>query len=391
MIPVPAIVCFSHLRWNSVFQRPHHLLTRLARHYPIYFFEEPIATDTDMPYLTITDVAPNIRVCQPHLRTDWGFFAADAAAQYERLLGDLLRRERLTDYIFWFYTPQALHFARDFAPRAIVYDCMDELSHFKFAPAELLDLEAELLRRADVVFTGGPSLYAAKRHRHHNIHLFPSSVDTAHFQRATDDGLPVHPATAAVPAPRLGFYGVIDERIDLALLDGVAAARPDWQFIIVGPVAKIDPADLPQQPNLHYPGPADYRDLPAHLAGWQVALMPFARNEATRFISPTKTLEYMAAGKPIISTSIADVVQPYGHIIAIADSIPDFVAACERALNETEAQRRARLTAYARVLDHTSWDKTVSRMRELLQAAVQPTLALPASLSVDAEAATSAS
>lgn len=391
MTAAPAIVCFSHLRWDSVFQRPHHLLSRLARHYPVYIFEEPVPTASDAPRLVVTKVAPNIHVCQPHLRTHWSFFSGDIAHHYVTLLRELLVREGLEDYVFWYYTPMALHFTRDFSPCATIYDCMDELALFRFAPAELLELEAELLRRTDLVFTGGPSLYAAKRDRHPRVYLFPSSVDAAHFETAAAGTLPTHPLTAAVPTPRLGFYGVIDERIDLALLDGIAAARPDWQFIMVGPVVKIDPADLPRRPNLHYLGQADYHDLPAHLAGWQVTLMPFARNEATKFISPTKTLEYMAAGKPIVSTSITDVAQPYGHIVAIADAAPDFVTACARALDETEEQRRSRLAAYARVLENTSWERTAGRMRELLEAAVHTQSTAPANLTTETRAAARAS
>jgi UDP-galactopyranose mutase len=360
------IVCFSHLRWHSVFQRPHHLLSRLARRHPVLFFEEPILIEGQAPFLTVEDVAPGIRVYRPHLESRWPFFSGDASEVLTTLVAEMLEREGAHEAIFWFYTPMALHAARPFRSVATVYDCMDELSRFKDAPAELLDLEAELLGRADLVFTGGPSLYEAKRHRHPRAHCFPSSVDAAHFERAAVLACPVHPATAALPSPRLGFYGVIDERIDLPLLDALAATRPDWQIVMVGPVTKIDPGSLPRRPNLHYPGPAAYADLPAHLAGWDVALMPFARNEATEFISPTKTLEYMAAGLPIVSTSITDVARPYGHIVAIADTAADFARACERALEEAPAARQERRAGYAAVLRETSWDRTAAAMRALL-------------------------
>jgi UDP-galactopyranose mutase len=365
------------LRWDSVFQRPHHLLSRLARTHPVYLVEEPVAGDAETPSLVVKQVAPNITVCQPRVKTRWGYFASDAAPQYERLVRRLMAQEGLSSYVFWYYTPLALHFTRSFAPCAVVYDCMDELANFRHAPRELRAMEAELMRRADLVFTGGPSLYEARRDRHPSVHLFPSSVDTAHFACAATGAVAPHPRTAELPAPRLGFYGVIDERLDLALLDGLAAARPEWQIVMVGPVAKIDQADLPRHPNLHYFGRADYKELPAHLAGWGVAVMPFALNEATRFISPTKTLEYMAAARPIVSTPIRDVAQSYGQIIAIADDVPSFVAACEQALTEDEIRRRRRLVAYSRVLQRTSWDQTVASMQSLLRQCLRAPAPVP--------------
>jgi UDP-galactopyranose mutase len=386
MNEAPVILCFSHLRWTSVFQRPHHLLSRLACHYPVYVIEEPVPIATEQPFMTTTAAGPNLTVCQPHVRTHWSFFSGDGADQVTGLVRDLLRRQGMDNYVFWYYTPMALHVTRGFAPRAVVYDCMDELSRFRHAPAELADLERELLGQADLVFAGGPSLWAAKRRQRLTVHLFPSSVETDHFAQALTGGVAVDPATAARPSPRLGYYGVIDERLDLSLLDGLAAARPDWQIMMVGPVVKIDAASLPTRPNLHFLGQADYRDLPAHLAGWQVALMPFALNEATEFISPTKTLEYMAAGRPIVSTPITDVAQPYGTMVAIAHDLPSFVNACEQALAEDVIRRRRRLAAYAGVLERTSWDRTAASMQVLLADIVGP----PRSASSQSAAATPA-
>jgi UDP-galactopyranose mutase len=243
---------------------------------------------------------------------------------------------------------------------------MDELSGFAGAPAELRALETELLRRADVVFTGGQSLYEAKRHTHANIHAFPSSVDVEHFAQARR--IASDPEDQApLPRPRLGFFGVIDERMDLELLAGVADARPSWQIVMLGPVVKIDPASLPRRSNIHYLGAKTYQQLPYYIAGWDVALLPFARNEATRYISPTKTPEYLAAGKPVVSTSIRDVIRPYAHkgLARIADTVDGFVDACEAALIEDATARLRDADVFLR---QTSWDGTWARMRRLVDA-----------------------
>jgi UDP-galactopyranose mutase len=246
---------------------------------------------------------------------------------------------------------------------------MDELSAFQGAPAALRSREAALMTRADLMLTGGQTLYEAKRDQHHNVHPFPSSVDVDHFARArriTTD----QPDQAAIPHPRLGFFGVIDERMDLDLLAGVAEARPEWQIVLLGPVVKIDPAILPRHANIHYLGSKKYDELPEYVAGWDVALLPFARNDATRFISPTKTPEYMAAGKPVVSTSIRDVVRPYGQqgLVRIADTVAAFVEACDDAMAEDAASRVTQADAFLR---QTSWDGTWRRISLLMDAALE--------------------
>jgi UDP-galactopyranose mutase len=258
---------------------------------------------------------------------------------------------------------------------------MDELSLFLGAPPELLSREEALLESADVMFTGGPSLYRAKQARHSNVHCFPSSVDAAHF-RAARAGDPSAVAEAedqaGLPRPRLGFFGVIDERLDLALLDHIAQARPEWQIVLVGPVVKIDPDSLPRRPNIHYFGQRSYDELPRYLRGWDVCLLPFAMNDATRFISPTKTLEYMAAELPIVSTPITDVVEPYGDMVYLGATPEEFLAACEAALSSSPDERARRSAQMRRVLAGTSWDVTVSAMETLLAAALAAKAAVPA-------------
>lgn len=367
------LICLSHLRWNFVFQRPQHLMTRYARTRRVYFVEEPIVEDLAQPGVSI-DLHDGVFVVVPRLPRD--YTAAQAVRAQRAILDQVIAANQITRFVLWYYTPQALKFSDHLRPQAIVYDCMDELAAFKDAPAELVTLEAALMKRADVVFTGGQSLYEAKRHLHHNIHALPSSVDVAHFGTARS-GLEDPHDQRRLPRPRLGFFGVLDERLDIELLRGVAEARPAWQLVIIGPVVKIDPASLPRLPNIHYLGPKRYEELPAYLAGWDLALLLFARNAATRFISPTKTPEYLAAGKPVVSTSIRDVVTPYGDrdLVRIADSVDDFVNACANALREVPEPRRVRADVFLR---GTSWDRTWAKTAALVDAVIADRAAVPA-------------
>ncbi|HYC53972.1 MAG TPA: UDP-galactopyranose mutase [Candidatus Binatia bacterium] len=289
----------------------------------------------------------------------------DVQPMLRLLLREMLAEHDIRSYIAWYYTPHAVTFTDELRPLASVYDCMDELANFHGAAADLKKWERELCLRADLVFTGGRSLYEAKKDMHPSVHAFPSAVDVAHFAQARTQGPDPEPQ-AAIPHPRLGFFGVIDERMDLELIDGLAARRPDWHIVLVGPVVKIDPASVPQRDNVHALGGKTYDELPAYLRGWDVAILPFARNEATRFISPTKTPEYMAGAKPVVSTSIRDVVRPYGEmgLARIADDAESFEKAVEAALAEDAGERTRHADAF---LADISWDRTWQAMRDLVQ------------------------
>ncbi|MEO7134161.1 MAG: glycosyltransferase family 1 protein [Vicinamibacterales bacterium] len=364
----PDLICLSHLRWNFVFQRPQHLMSRYAISRRVYFVEEPILDQDATTPTNTMEAHGRLLVVVPHVPA--AFTPAQVMAAQRTLLHQLIATERIQKYVLWYYTPSALRFSEHLSPEAIVYDCMDELSAFKGADRELPALERALFRKADVVFTGGQSLYDAKKHQHHNIHAMPSSVDVDHF-RSARSCIEEPEDQRAIAGPRLGFFGVLDERFDIPLLDGVAAERPDWQFVMLGPVVKIDPADLPRRPNIHYLGSKSYTELPQYISGWDVALLLFARNESTRFISPTKTPEYLAAGKPVVSTSIRDVVNPYGELglVKIADAVPEFVRACELSLADASPARRAKADSFLR---GTSWDRTWSKTALLLKQACTP-------------------
>jgi len=371
----PVIVCFSHLRWDLVFQRPQHIMTRLAASFDVLYWEEPrFDLACEHPRLDRGMVEGSVVRIVPVLPAGLDGPAID------RALATLLQGEmasRSAPLVFWYYTPMMLAFSEAMLPDFTVYDCMDELANFAFAPADIVQREAALMARADLVLCGGRSLYEARRGRHANIHCYPSGVDIAHFAR--DPAITAEPEDQAhLPRPRLGFYGVIDERMDLALLAELAALRPDWSFVMIGPVVKISPDDLPRAANIHWLGGRDYARLPDYAVHWDIALMPFALNASTRFISPTKTPEYMASGLPVVSTAIADVVSSYGGLgsIRIAEDARSFVTACEALLSADSRTRAAWRAEAEACLADKSWDGTVARIsRQLQNGLVAPQIA----------------
>ena len=364
--PFGAVV-FSHLRWNFVFQRPQHLLSRFAKRHDVIFIEEPLFHDDD-PRFVLTETNEGVTVAVPHLRN--GTDQTEIDRVMKSLVKELVTRQKFSNYIAWYYTPMMLEWSEQLDPAITVYDCMDELSAFKNAP-ELLKLrEAELFGLADLVFTGGRSLYNVKREQHEAVYCFPSSIDVEHFARALDPKADAEPEDQkGIARPRVGFFGVIDERTDIELLREMAELRPDLQFVMIGPVVKISEEDLPKANNIHYLGGKSYDELPDYIAGWDVAMMPFALNESTRFISPTKTPEYLAAGRPVVSTPISDVVRPYGEagLVRIAGTAEQFVRAIDEALNEDAAERRAKAEEFLATM---SWDKTYEAMSELIEDAI---------------------
>jgi glycosyltransferase involved in cell wall biosynthesis len=352
------LVCFCHLRWGFVFQRPNHLLSRFSRHQRVFFIEEPIFHDGE-DKLQIENYNENLFVVTPHIKG--GLPEEEVHRRQRKFINNLFTNMNIEKYFSWYYTPMALPFTDHLTPEVVVYDCMDELSAFKFAPPQLTILEKELFKKADVVFTGGQSIYESKKNAHPNIYAFPSSIDKHHFGLARK--IKEDPADQKdIPHPRFGFFGVIDERFDIELIDQVAKAKPEWHFVLLGPVVKIDPATLPKYDNVHYLGGKKYEELPNYIAGWDVAMVAFAMNESTKFISPTKTPEYLAAGKPVISTPIRDVVRPYGDnkLVHIVNNANEFIKAAEKEL--TKKRKASWLKKVDDFLLYNSWDRTWGQM-----------------------------
>jgi glycosyltransferase involved in cell wall biosynthesis len=354
------LICFSHLRWNFVYQRPQHLLSRFAQFMRVFFIEEPVMGASKDHY-KVEQPSVNIWVITPHLQS-----SNDAETRnliLEKIITYAITHFDIQNYIVWYYTPMAHAYTKNLNAAVTVYDCMDELSAFAFAPPELIEMEEELFRKADIVFTGGNYLYESKKNKHHNIHPFPSSIDKKHFMQARR--LKKQPSKNDKPV--IGFFGVVDERMDLNLVEKIASLRPDWTFEIIGPVVKIDPASLPKNENIRYLGNKPYSDLPRCIANWSIAMMPFALNESTKFISPTKTPEYLAAGLPVISTAIRDVVDPYGvnGLVYIIDTPEEFIKAAEHQLGSN------RYDEWLKDVDHflsgNSWDNTWGRMAGIIK------------------------
>ncbi len=357
------MICFSHLRWNFVFQRPQHLLSRFARRQNVFFMEEPLFEDSP-PHIREYTSREDVRVLTPVIPRSKNM---KTLSILKAPTSDYVRKNVNGDFITWYYTPMAHKFTRSLDPAFTVYDCMDELANFLGAPEDMREQERELLLRCDVVFTGGYSLFEAKSALHGRVYPFPSSIDRAHFAQGVNSALPEPPDQASIPGPKAGYFGVIDERFDSSVLSAVAEARPDWSFVILGPVAKISSSALHKRPNIHYLGHKHYDELPEYLAHWDVAMLPFAMNAATRFISPTKVPEYLSAMKPVISTPIRDVYRDYGKegIVFMADSARMFADLLDRAAlqHENEVWRRR----VDKKLFGLSWDMTWTSMAEIME------------------------
>ncbi len=370
----PGIVVFSHLRWNFVWQRPQQFLSRFATSHRILFIEEPIfdLNSGDEGRLELEAVASNIVVAVVHLPEE---------ARNTEFLGETLRkftREAVNSVnlkhefdapLLWYYSPMEASWSLDyFENSGIIYDCMDELSQFKGAPPQLIEQEKRLINRADIIFTGGHELWLKKSKQHPNVHFFGCGVEVDHFGKASLEETSIPEDMSNLAKPVIGWFGVVDERVDYRLLAEMAEKRPDWSFVMVGPVVKVDPADLPQAHNLHWLGGRDYKELPNYCKAFDVCMMAFALNEATEFINPTKALEYLATGKPVISTPVADVVKQYQDTVYIEKDSDGFITRIEHILSQPDAQWRARGIAKA---EQCSWDTTVSKMQALIKEATE--------------------
>lgn len=363
------IACFSHLGWDWVWQRPQHVLSRAARHHPLIYFNEPKVGRPDIPVQLL-------RVAEGHNFSAFDPLFPDrveVVEAVESLYAELVR-QHLTErgwlgaarpLVGWFYTPMPVSLVDLLPFELVVYDMMDELANFNGAPEVLPEREARLFERADLVFAGSPALYDAKKHRHPDMHLFPSGVESVHFSAGRD--LPAPPELLNAPRPVVGFYGVIDERLDVGLLRAAAELRPRWTWAMVGPVLKVDEASLPRRPNIIYTGMRRYEELPAYLNAFDVTMIPFAMNEATLYLRPTKTLEYMAAHKPVVSTPLRDVVEGYGSVVRVAATPEQFVSQVEAALGESAQARAERVRREEELLAPCTWDGIVGRMLALIE------------------------
>jgi glycosyltransferase involved in cell wall biosynthesis len=375
------IVVHCHLRWDFVWQRPQQIFSRLAAHHPITFIEEPMWQGSERrlhitePYPNVVRIVPVLRAEEKNDQMDTQY--ATVLALLRGALGDdPLLGARFESPIQWFYSPMAApYFLDHFDAAATVYDCMDELAQFRFAPPSLREREQMLISRADVVFTGGYQLFQSKSRYHSNVHFYGCGVDAEHFSRARLAETEVPAQVGRLPRPVFGYFGVIDERLDYALLAQIAQEMPDASIVMVGPLAKVEQDSLPNFPNIHWLGQRAYTDLPALVKCFDVCLMPFALNEATQYINPTKTLEYMAAGKPVVSTAVPDVLHHFTPIVDVAQTTEEFIAAIQRAARSPRAELIEQGIDRA---NRASWDSIVSAMRGHMLDSVRADLHAPA-------------
>jgi len=378
------IVVFSHLRWSFVWQRPQQFLSRFAERHPVLFIEEPDFTleEGQGPKFVLQKVAPNVTTAHLALPASrWGKpETADLQRELaQRAIRTLNEEGAFDNPLLWYYSPMEALWAMDrIEGRGVVYDCMDELSQFVGAPPELLECERQVMERADVMFTGGYELWMKKSQQHPNVHFFGCGVEFEHFSKAQDTSLPVPVDVRDLKRPIIGWFGVVDERVDYDLLRRIAEMRPEWSFVLVGPVVKVDPATLPQAPNIHWLGGRDYKVLPDYCRAYDVCMMPFALNEATQYINPTKALEYLATAKPVVGTPVADVVRGYSGIVDIAGTPEEFVAAIERALTSPNEEAIRQGVEKAR---DAGWECTVAKMQDLIDEAVTVPSSSPAYMS----------
>lgn len=346
------MIVFCHLRWQFVYQRPQHIISRFSSTMKVLFIEEPIHNNPEDDSEKLIVISKTLHVLQPNVKD------IESIAE---ILPNYVKNKTIP--IGWFYSPSFSPLLEQINFETVVYDCMDELSLFKGAPVHLINQEKYLMAYADIIFTGGKSLYESKKQFHSNVYCFPSSVDEVHFAQ-TLNGIEIAADIANLPAPVVGYYGVIDERIDLQLLQETSKKMPHVSFVMIGPLAKIEDADLPKENNIHYLGMKSYNELPSYLKAFDIAMMPFALNDATKYISPTKTLEYMAAGKPIISTKITDVVRDYSESVNLIENAEEFCGAIQSLFNQKDL---AMERGYDKILANTSWDATADKMKSIIK------------------------
>ncbi|MBW3624388.1 MAG: glycosyltransferase family 1 protein [Armatimonadetes bacterium] len=365
------IIVHSHHRWfaTHIWQRPHHIISRLAQRHRIFYIEEPWwKAPQDHPHLSIYPHQENPVVIRPMAHRQAARLPRISERNQQairQLLSVYLDQQNVRKAIRWHYAPLARYLGGITEEPLTVYDCMDEHAAFKGAPPELLEVERKLLGEADLVFTGGRSIYESKRPCNERCYRFDSGVDLDHFARATSD-IPLPGDVAHLPRPIIGYFGAIDERIDYPAIRAMAEAHPDWSIVLIGPVTKVDPKSLPKGPNLHWLGGRSYGDLPAYLKAFDVATILFADNEATRSLSPTKTPEYLAGRKPVVSGPVPDIVDQYSDYIWIARSPQEWVARTEEALRD---HTPARADAAVRFIQQFGWDGIVDRMYQRLEEA----------------------
>ncbi len=351
------IVCFSDISWNVKFQRPHQLFSQAKRINIIIFIEKPLLQRSGKPNHFISRVSDNILILTPVITDEDP--ESTIHETVEQLLTEKLKSHNTTEYICWYYSPKAINYSQKLTPKLIIFDCMDECCGYEGADTEVNESEKKLLEVTDLVFTGGRSLCNAKKLLHKNVHLFPDSIDYERFNGNTKQA---KKNIIKKPAAKIGYFGVIDERLDLNLLDKIAANKPKWKFEIAGPIVENMHGKLPERKNITFTGDIRDEEIPSIIGEWDAAILPYSKNNSTENTAPSRLLVYFAANKNIVSTSINDIVHYFGEngMVRIADEPDDFVKALEAAIKyKPEAEWQKKVDS---IIRKTTWEKTWNGM-----------------------------
>jgi len=373
------IICFSHLTWDrNLFQRPQQLMLRFSKRFNVLyvsgyscrqFFIDLFRRKKTHSY----HVTDNLAVYSPFALPPIKKYSSITIRLNKILLSFLVKRRlkklKFKDPILWIYHPRYIDAIGKFKEELIIYDCMDDftslLSDYEDRERNIKD-ERALLKKADMVFAGGYSIAELKRDSREHIHVFPSAVEIYHFKKARSDNLEMPDDITDIPHPILGYWGAIDERVDHELLKRLAMKHPEWSIVLLGPIVRHKAGDLSylkEIKNIFWLGPKDYSLLPNYAKAFDVCLIPFVLSREGKFLSPTKTLEYLATGKPVVSTPITDVVRFYDGVVGIADGPDEFGMAVRRCMEEDNASMKQKRICFT---ENKSWEDTAEKMEKLI-------------------------
>ncbi|MBN1593755.1 MAG: glycosyltransferase [Candidatus Coatesbacteria bacterium] len=371
-----AFVFISTHPFAGLWQRPQQIAVRIANRHPVLYvwprYASELARRKSKSEFTPSDGAKGVHLLAPLLlpfeRAIKGIYRINLKTISSLISAALPRIDADGRPVLWFYAPRFAPIIDSLDHAAVVYDIMDEHSAFGFARRETMELERRLLESADVVFAGTNALAERKAEFAPDIKYYPCGVEFDHFSSALGGSLPVPAALSEVEGPVIGYFGAVDDRLDFDMIFAVARAYPEWNFLLAGPwLSSRQRSELETTGNIILPGLVDYSELPAYLARFDVAILPFVLNKLTLHIHPTKALEYLASRTPVISTAIPDVVKFYSGIIDIVSTADEFASAVERALEKPNEDAIERGFELAR---SSSWENMVENMWADFEAAL---------------------
>ncbi len=355
---MPAVICISTSPWGFMFQRPQQLMTLFSEDFKIGYINPPVTSKPALSYEEVirkyTDIInPNLIVLKPRIPKILNHSAA--SRYYVELLKNFSLEFGFKDIILWICLPQFEYLCGQLDEKLVIYDCQDDYASFSWTPDTTREYDQRLTEKADIVITVSGPMQKTKKKINPLSFLVPNGCDLQHFNSATKIlGIPTD--ILNIRKPRVGFVGAVCEWIDFRLITELAEKEPDWSIVMVGPVRRnIKP---PHLPNTHYLGLKRYHILPNYIRQFDVCSIPFDQNSTiSKNSCPIKLFEYMASGKPVVSTNLP-AVNFAKRVIEIAADSEDFHCKVNRLLKETSfdaAQRQAKQISLARA--NTWWTR----------------------------------